>query len=312
MGNFRDWQKITFFSVLFLTMFLTNVHSAERLREELIVVQTISKNRRSFVVDKGVKDGVFKNQEIVFGNENVSIHCKAQEVNRDYSLWVPIGENVNIPFKKDEFISYNPHTYGNVALEIIGNVNNIIPPNYSELYKKFRTSNNLSVKGSINRGLSQSSSDVSADQNSSRTGYTFTMEYNYRFLPEFEMSFGGRIDNEVYRVKNPELDIPTRRIIGTVAITYHFVSLISSRNNFYVTVAAGIGESKTTVSGDVSSGRATLLPEARIGHIIPLSKSIAMVLEGSLESITATEKFTQGTEQVTSMMNARFTIGLRF
>jgi hypothetical protein len=96
-----------------------------------------------------------KGQEIIYANENVSILCKAIEVNRNYSLWVPVDRNVNIPFNKEEFVSYNSHAYGNVALDIVGDVNNLTPEiNYSEVFKKFRTSDNFSLKASFDQGLS--------------------------------------------------------------------------------------------------------------------------------------------------------------
>lgn len=310
MGNFGRLKLLALLGILGLS---ASVYSAEKPREELMVVQTVSKDRRSFVVSKGVKDGVLRGQEIIFANENISILCKAQEVNRNYSLWVPVDNNVNIPFKKEDIISFNSHSYGNVALDIIGDVNNITPTiNYDEIYKQFRTSNNISLRGSLNRGLSQSSSDVSADNNSNRTGNSFALEYNYRFMPEFEMSFGGRIDNEVYRVTNAVLDVPTTRVMATLAATYHLMNFTSNQNNFYLSIAAGLGKSKTTVSDEISSGTVTLLPEARIGYLMPFSKSVAMIFEGSIESLSAKEKFADGTQQVTNMMNVKFTIGLRF
>jgi hypothetical protein len=287
--------------------------AAEKPHEELMVVQTVSKDRHSFVVEKGVKDGVMKGQEIIYANENVSILCKAIEVNRNYSLWVPVDRNVNIPFNKEEFVSYNSHAYGNVALDIVGDVNNLTPEiNYSEVFKKFRTSDNFSLKASFDQGLSQSSSDVSADKNSKRSGYTFALEYNFRFLPEFEVSAGGRIDNEIYRLTSPALDIPTTRVMGTIAATYHFVNFSKNKNNFYLTLAAGLGKSTTTVNNDKSSGTVTLLPEARFGYLMPFSKSVAMIFEGSVESLSASETFPDGTSQVTNILNAKLTIGLRF
>ena len=311
MGNFR---KIIFINILSLSCLSNLVFAKEKApREELMVVQTVSKDRHSFVMAKGMKDGVMRGQEMIFANETISVLCKAIEVNRNYSLWAPIDTNVTIPFKKEEIISYNSHAYGNVALDIVGDVSNLTPAvDYNELYKKFRTSNNYSLKASYENGLSQSSSDVSADNNSKRTGYTFSAEYNYRFMPELEMSFGGRIDNEVYRLSNPQLDIPTNRVLATVAVTYHLMSFTNDKNNFYLTLAAGIGKSTTTVNEEKSSGLVTLLPEARIGYLMPFSNSVAMIFEGSIESLSAHEKFSDQTEQVTNILNMKFTIGLRF
>ena len=281
-------------------------------KEELTVIQTVSKDRRSFVVAKGIKDGVIKGQEIIFANDNVSVVCKAAEVNRDFSLWVPVDRTVTIPFNREDIVSSNSTVYGNVALEIAADPGLTPDINYNEVYKKFRAQNNWAIKASYNKGLTQSSSSVADEKNSSRSGYNVTLEYNYRFLPEFEMSFGARMDNEVYRIENPELDIPTKRIMGTVAATYHFVTFSDNKNNFYLTVAAGLGKSETTVDDDKSSGRVTLLPEARLGYMMPFSKNLAMVFEGSVESLSSTETFSDGTEQTTNILNFRATIGLRF
>jgi len=282
-------------------------------REELIVVQTVSKNQRSFVISKGIKDGVVKGQEIIYANENVSIVCKAIEVSRDYSLWAPLDALVNIPFKKDEIISYNSHNYGNVALNIVSDVDNITPAvSYDEIYKKFRKNNNYSAKLNFSRGLSQSSSDVSADNNSTRNGYGLSFEYNFRIIYEVEMSLGIRLDSEDYRQNAAQLDIPTDRKLLTFALTYHLMSFTENQNNLYLTLAAGFGNSKTIVNDATSSGPVFILPEARLGYIKPLSKNYAAIFEGSVESLNVHEKFVDSAEQVTNILNLKFTVGLRF
>lgn len=300
------------FSGLILLGILTISPITLFAKEELTVIQTVSKDRRSFVVGKGIKDGVIKGQEIIFANDNVSVVCKAVEVNRGFSLWVPVDRTITVPFNKEDIVSSNSTVYGNVALEIVGDSNLTPEINYNELYKKFRAQNNISTKASYNRGLNQSSSSVSEEQNSNRVGYTLGVEYNNRFLPEFEMSFGARLDNEVYRLSTPALDIPTRRIIGLVAATYHFVNFSDNKNNFYLTIAAGIGTSETTVNDEKSSGIVALLPEARIGYLMPFSKSLAMIFEGSVESLSTTEKFSDETEQTTNILNMKASIGIRF
>lgn len=281
-------------------------------KEELAVIQTISKNRRSFVVAKGVKDGILQGQEVIFANDNVSIVCKATEVNRDFSLWAPVDRTVTIPFNKDEIVSSNSTVYGSIALDIAGIPGMVPDKNINDVYKKFRTENNFSVKASYNKGLAQSSSSVSEEKNSGRVGYNFSGEYHYRFMPEFEMSVGARYDSEVYRIEEPELDIPTSRIMATIAATYHFVNFSDNEKNFYLTLAAGIGRSQTTVDEETSTGIVTILPEAKLGYLLPLSKKTAMVFEASVESINSTESFTDGEDQTTSILNMKATIGLRF
>lgn len=312
MGNFRALYSFALLSALLILSSLA-VRATEKPHEELMVVQTVSKDRRSFVMSKGVKDGIVRGQEIIYANENVSILCKAIEVNRNYSLWVPVDKNINVPFNKDEFISYNSHAYGNVALDIVGDVNKLTPEvNFDIEFKRFRTDDNFSLKTSLDKGISQSSSDVSADKNSKRTGYTLAGEYNFRFLSEFEMSVGVRIDNEVYRLTSPELDIPTNRTMATIAATYHMTGLSKNKNNFYLSLAAGLGKSTTTVNGERSVGAVTLLPEARLGYLMPITASFATVLETSIESISAHETFQNKIEQVTNIINVKFTVGVRF
>lgn len=295
--------------ILLILTLLNNLYA----KEELTVVQTVSKDRRSFIIAKGIKDGISKGQEVIFANESVSVVCKASEVNRDYSLWIPIDTKITVPFNKEDIVSQNTTVYGNVALDIVSDPNKITPEaDYNMVYRKFRTLNNYSLRAGYNRGLVQSSSSVSTEQSSGRSGYAFSLEYNYRFLPEFEMSIGGRIDNEVYRIENPDLDIPTKRIMATMAATYHFVNFTDNKNNYYLSVAAGIGKSETTVDESVSSGTVTVLPEARLGFIMPFSKSTALFAEGSIESINSTESFEDGTEQNTNILNLKMSVGLRF
>jgi len=294
-------------------MFALNAFAKEKPREELMVVQTVSKNRHSFVISKGMKDGVLKGQEIIYSNQNVSILCKAIEVNRNYSLWTPIDKNVNVPFNKDEFVSYNSYAYGNVSLDLVGDVHiSDTEFDYNLEYKKFRSSNNFTFKASFDQGLSQSSSDVSAGQNTSPTGYTFAAEYNVRLSNHFEISTGARIDNVVYRLASPQLDIPTSRTMATIAATYHFLEFTKDKNNVYLTLAAGIGKSTTTTDEIQSSGIVTLLPEVRLGFLMPYSTSLAIFWEGSIESLSAHETFPDQSKQDTNVLNTKFTFGLRF
>jgi hypothetical protein len=281
-------------------------------KEELTVIQTVSKNRRSFVVGKGIKDGVVKGQEIIFANENVSIVCKASEVNRGYSLWVPVDNTITVPFNKEDIVSSNSTVYGNVALDIIGDSKLTPTANYNVLFKKFRTSNNMTAKASYNKGLGQSSSEVSDEKNTSRSGYNFAIEYNYRFLPEFEMSFGARMDNEVYRIEEPELDIPTNRVMATVAATYHFVNFSDNKKIYFFRFRPGYGGGEQPIDNEKTSGPVTLLPEVRVGYMMPFMKSIAMIFEGSVESLSTTETFSDGTEQSTNILNMKASIGVRF
>jgi hypothetical protein len=309
MKHWYEKKILTYIGLLLSALFISTSLLA---KEELAIVQTVSNDRRSFVISKGIKDGILRGQEYIFSSENVSIVCKALEVSRDFSLWVPKAKTVTLPFNKEDVISLNSSVYGNVGLEIAADTNLIPEEDMNEIYREFRKSNNISVKVAYNRGLSQSSSSVSTEKNPARSGYAFAGDYNYRFMPEFEMSLGLRLDNEVYRIEEPELDIPTKRTMLMASATYHLVNFSDTKNNMYLTVAAGIGRSTTTINEESSSGIVTIIPEARIGYLMPLSKKWAMVFESSVESLSSTETFDDGTEQTTNILNIKASIGLRF
>lgn len=97
--------------------------------------------------------------------------ASASEVNRGYSLWVPVDSTITVPFNKEDIVSSNSTVYGNVALDIISDPSLIPSINYNVVYKKFRTSNNFTPSASYNKGLGQSSSEVSDEKNTSRSGY---------------------------------------------------------------------------------------------------------------------------------------------
>ena len=282
-------------------------------KEELMVVQTVSKDRRSFVLSKGLKDGIMKGQESVFANENVSIVCKVSLVDRNYSLWVPIDQKVTVPFNKEDIVSANSSVYGDVALDVISNTDlKLKEKEKMQVAEIFAKSNSFDAKVSYNRGLSQSSTFVSQGKNPVRTGYNYAINFNHRFLPEFELSAGFRVDNEVYRIEEPELDIPTTRKMITAAATYHFLQFSNGKNNLFLSIAAGYGTSSTDVNEDVATGRVTLLPEVRIGYLMPFSKSMKLIVEASVESLSTTETFEDGVEQSTNSINSRISVGIRF
>ena len=69
----RSLKNLLFLALV--TIALPANAANDKPREELMVVQTVSKDRRSFVIAKGVKDGVARGQEIIYANDNVSILC---------------------------------------------------------------------------------------------------------------------------------------------------------------------------------------------------------------------------------------------
>jgi hypothetical protein len=282
-------------------------------KEELIVIQTVSTTRQSFVIQKGLKDGIAKGMEVIFGNENVSVVCKAYEVSREYSLWKPVDKWINIPFNKQEIISMNTHSFGNIAVDLGSDVNDLTPKvDLNIVYEKIRTKDNWAIRYSYGGTLNQSSSSVSSNNYSKRKSEDYIFEYGFRLRPEMEISLGARYDYAVYRLTSPELDVPTTRVFLLTGFTYHFINLSDNKNNFYAAISLGIGKSNTVVNNATATGIASILPQARFGYLMPIGKTVALTTELSLESVSSRETFSDGVSQNTSDINAKISIGLRF
>ncbi len=279
-------------------------------REEIHIVQAVSSDQRNLILPKGTREGVIKGQEVVLANGNVNLVCRAIEVTHNYSLWEPIERNVNIPFKKNDIIDFIPHAYGSV---IVNTDNLELPEIYKEEVNHFRQSNSWSLFYNYAFGLYQTSSDVSTSNNSKRSGSQFAGEYHYRFSPEFELSAGARYDVEVYRLDAGNVDVETKRTMLTGSITYHLISWTKSKKqNWYATLTGGIGKSTTAVDESTSSGRAYIIPELRIGFLLPFTSTKAFQFEASVENISSTEKFSDGISQNNTIINSKVSVGLRF
>jgi hypothetical protein len=281
-------------------------------KEELQVIQAVSSTKRSFVLTKGISEGVSLGQEVIISNENVNIVCRAVEVNRNYSLWEPVDPRLNIPFKRDDIVSFNPHSFGNIALNIDGIE---LPESYKKEFSYFRDSNNWSMSYGYAIGLYQTSSEVSRENSTRRKGSQFQAEYHWRFQPEFELAGGMRYDIEVSRIEaGGNVDIESTRLMATASITYHLLNLSEGNNNWYVTLTGGIGNASTTINEETSKGNAFLIPELRVGYLVPFTKTKALKIEASVENITSSETFESSgsEEQNNSIVNSKLTIGLRF
>ena len=282
-------------------------------KEELVVIQTVANDQKSFVIAKGLKDGISKGQELIFANENVSLVCKAVEVNRNFSYWKPLNENMTVPFLREEIVGAVSHVYGSLELDLVADQAELIEKLDTENeIKFFRKSNYYSLRGSVGTGLTQSTSSVSTDQNSKRFAFDLSLEYNLRLQPEYDVGLGVRYDNDVYRITNPTLDIPTNRYMAIISATYHLIAWSHDKNNAYISIAAGAGLSKTTVNQAIASGYATMLPQMRLGYMMPFARKNAMMFEASVESISSTETFDDNTKQNSSYLNFKATVGVTF
>ena len=88
--------------VFFLLLFVTEVFS-----DELVRIQTVSKDRSSFVVALGKGDGIQVGQSSLFSTRKISLMANAVEVNRYYSLWNISEQEGVVPFKRNQFVNFS-------------------------------------------------------------------------------------------------------------------------------------------------------------------------------------------------------------
>lgn len=108
------------------------------------------------------------------------------------------------------------------------------------------------------------------------------------------------------------LEVPTTRVFAMGEITYNFEEALGLGGNFYGTVGAGIGNSSSTIANEVASGTAFLIPNIRVGYQFSTLTRKGLLIEGMMESISATETFPDGTEQEILVTNLKVALGFKF
>lgn len=277
-------------------------------KEELVIIQAVSQERKTFVVNRGMGNGHYVGQESIFSNNNVSVVARAIETTHNYTLWEVKDKRAVIPFDRGDVINYNSHSYESVAFDFKQIGFDYEPKTISE----FRKKNSWIVKSAFSRGMYESTTSIDKSQTPTRQGIQLETGFNYRFRPEFEVSLTGRYDYEISRIENPDLDIQTKRMAGILYGTYHFENLGQTQSNIYLSLGAGIGYGSTTISEETSNGLSYVIPTVILGYHMPIAKTKALVVETCVENLSSKEEFDDGTRQDTNVVNAKISLGLRF
>lgn len=273
-------------------------------QEKLIVIKDVSTGDKSFMVAHGASDGVFVGQRALFATTEVSLTAKVVEVNRQYSVWEPEDENLKVPFKREQIVTFNHNPEG-IWTEMPKLTSSYEPYTFSpEHFWIFR--------GALSYALTETVSDAAADRRPVRTGIQVEALYAKQINTRFDWGLGIRVDSENAEQADPSLTIPTLRFFGIGEVIYHFEPLQGSNNNFYLGLAIGIGRSQTEVAETVSAGLSYVLPSFRIGFLRPMSDNYAFLLEGAIEGIHSQESFEDESAQSTTIINSKISFGVRF
>ncbi len=276
--------------------------------ENLVIVQSISSSRRSFIIARGAKDGISTNQLALFSTEKVSLLCRAVEVAHDHSLWKVDEPMASVPFQKRQFVVYTS------SLETIWTK---IPSLKDVLQKQIRIALSKPkpywiLRGGITMGMYESTSETDPESTKRRSGQQFELLWNFNFSKNLDWGLGGRIDNEKALLSEEDLVVETRRIFAISELTYTFPPIGGTKNYFYMTATVGLGTSSTSVNENTSTGTAGVLPAFHIGLATNTSENNFFMIESVIEAISMQEEFQDGTQQNTNIVNAKLSLGYRW
>ena len=106
--------------------------------------------------------------------------------------------------------------------------------------------------------------------------------------------------------------MPNAKFFAIGDVYYHFSQFGESKINPYLGVGLGIGYSLTSISQSTSKGYAMILPALKAGFQTEFAEKQYLLIEGVIESVSSTETFESGTEQKTSTLNAKASVGYKF
>ncbi len=273
--------------------------------DELVIVQAISKSRRSFVVRKGTAEGVSTGQESLFSTKDASFTAKAIEVNRFFSLWEVKDKRGTVPFSKNEYVTYT-NNIENVWTEI---------PKLQLLPKEelvFKQSTQWIARLAYGLTMSEAISDTDEQKTAARSSFQFEALYANKVAVHWEWAMGLRLDRDNATLNEPALEVPTSRYLISAELNYHFANFDHSDDNMYIGFGLAYGLSNTTIDESISTGTSLVLPIVKLGYIKRVSPAYALVVEGSFEAIAQSESFKDTEAQTTNIVNSKMSIGVRF
>ncbi|MGK0368028.1 MAG: hypothetical protein ACI9QD_001168 [Thermoproteota archaeon] len=290
---------VKFFTLaLVLLTFCSNLWASK-----LVVVQAISNSKLSFITRLGKKDGVYPGSKGTFTGKNVSIIAKATTVTRDYTQWTVDNKYANVPFIKDEIITFhNTSEY----------IWTLMPYKIRKKYVKslmVEPKTSMIIRPALMTGIKQSVSGVTDDY-SERGGYLTDFLYEKEMTLNIALAIGFRIEKETANVSSSSLDIT--RYLGLVEATYYLNKVESFYNGrFYAGLTLGYGMSSTVSTGSTTSGPALLIPAVRFGLMLPLDKQFHFIFETAFETLAIEEGSTEADSQTTNASNFKYAIGVK-
>ena len=288
---------------------------ASALADELVVVKAISDSRQSFVIGKGFEEGIRVGQKRIFTTDKVSLVARATEVKNTLSLWEIDEKKGTVPFGHEEVVVITSSTEA-----IWTDINRVKENLKNEVNQKTLSVSDRSayvLKGSMSRGLAESSDGTATNIQTTRSGFhlegLYSKELEGRYASKFELSAGLRYDKDsTTMTSDTQFTILTTRLFVIGELTYNFDSSEKLGGNFYATLGGGYGRSSSTLDSTTSAGAAFVLPSVKVGFC-SYFESYQVLFEAGLEAISAKESFTDIEDtQKTTLISSKLGLGIRF
>jgi len=282
------------------------LESWELPNDELVIIQAVSTTKKNFVVRRGFEEGVSVGQESLFSTANFSVLCRAVEVTRHHSLWIPLDKRAKVPFDRKDYVTFS-NNVEKVSIKIADIVEQ------KKETARWKRKEYWITRFSISAAMWESVSETNAEREANRGGFQFEVYGSRTVYEDIELAIGVRFDQETAIIDESNLEIPTTRYMLMGELIYNFPNFDGTKDNVYAALGGGIGLSYTTVNEQQSSGIAYLAPIVRLGYKKTLSPKYALLLEGVGEAISMEETPENEEDvQTTNIVNLKFSMGLKF
>ena len=271
---------------------------------ELVLIQAVSSTGKTFVIRRGVAEGIERHQESIFTNSGSSLYAVAVDVNRHYSLWKIRDERGAASFAKGDQVIFSRAKSGTLS-DLSGFVQN-----RDKLH--FQSYDSWLVRFHYSFSLGESISSIRGSRYRERQGFQLEGGYAKRFRANMDWRVGFRCDREVSRLFSPSIDSVTYRYLMVGEANYYFTGRVVDVEHYYVGTGGGWGLCSTQVQNLTQWGTCLSFPMVRMGYEHRRS-TYAFLFELSVDSIHARESIPGGIgRQTLNMINSRITFGLKF
>ena len=306
---------------------------APRAREEVVVVQGVSDDGRSFVVRRGRIHGIVEGMEALFSTDKSSIAARVAEMSRETSLWTMSEPRGSAPFAAEDMVLFS-NDLGNLAAktptappeEALWGGGDVIEEEgrldllaRSRLNRRRRAlgtgGRRLILRAGLASALRETVSGVPAMGGSRRSGLRLEGLHSWPLGPGADAALGFRLDRDSAVQTSPRLVVAVSRALvaaeATVRLNALGVLAGGVPGGLYLGLGAAYGASRSEAAGLAGSGRALVLPAVKAGHEMALGGRWSLLLEGGVEYAHSSETLAGGLgEQETGVLGAKASLGL--